>query len=321
MVAGVDHQPFPRRPVPARLRHRRDRGAHRRAGPRGRPLARPAPAGRGFGRPGPQGAGNGEGGLRIGVVRLPRLSNYTDFDPLEHEPGVEPGLSRPSRERSPASTCSSSPAAKAPSPICSWLRAQRPGPGDPRLPRRRRRIAGICGGYQMLGRRLRDPQRRRIAARRGGRARSPRCRDGPFAGEADASGRRQDLAGGGGASAWCRRQRGHRLRDPHGRDDPWRDWPASAAPDPACRLHRTPGDGAISADGRVWGTYLHGLFDSADRCASCWRRLRPGAAMAPRRPQRCRSGSELDRLADHLAAHLDLETLFRHLPPPGNEAP
>jgi hypothetical protein len=30
---------------------------------------------------------------------------------------------------------------------------------------------------------------------------------------------------------------------------------------------------------------------------------------------------ELDRLADHLAAHLDLETLFRHLPPPGNEAP
>ncbi len=38
----------------------------------------------------PQAAAPGAetGGLRIGVLRLPHISNYTDFDPLEQEPGV-----------------------------------------------------------------------------------------------------------------------------------------------------------------------------------------------------------------------------------------
>ena len=41
-----------------------------------------------LGRKRPAGAWEEAGGLRIGVVRLPHISNYTDFDPLEQEPGV-----------------------------------------------------------------------------------------------------------------------------------------------------------------------------------------------------------------------------------------
>ena len=97
-------------------------------------------------------------GVRIGVVRLPRLSNYTDFDPLEAMPGVVLTYLQGPAEIAGLDLLIL-PGSKSTIADLDWLRAQgwiaairayHAGGG---------RVAGICGGYQMLGRRLRDPRR------------------------------------------------------------------------------------------------------------------------------------------------------------------
>jgi adenosylcobyric acid synthase len=67
-------------------------------------------------------------------------------------------------------------------------------------------------------------------------------------------------------------------------------------------------DGALSADGQIFATYVHGLFDTPAACAALlgW----AGLADAPPLDYPALREASLDRLADTLAAHLDLERLF-----------
>ncbi|NLC20496.1 MAG: cobyric acid synthase CobQ, partial [Halomonadaceae bacterium] len=68
------------------------------------------------------------------------------------------------------------------------------------------------------------------------------------------------------------------------------------------------GDGAVSSDGQVMGTSVHGLFDRADTCeallARCGLEARGVAVDYQAHRQR-----ELDRLADCLEAHLDMSAI------------
>jgi adenosylcobyric acid synthase len=66
-------------------------------------------------------------------------------------------------------------------------------------------------------------------------------------------------------------------------------------------------DGAVSADGRVIGTYVHGLFGD-DRQRSAWL-VRLGAGPAAINHDEIIEAT-LDRLAAHLAAHIDLDRLL-----------
>jgi adenosylcobyric acid synthase len=104
----------------------------------------------------PMAAGTGGGGLRITVIRLPWLSNVTDIDALRAEPGVT--ITFASR---PADLATADlvivPGTRATVADLAWLR----GCGLDRVLRGRaadgRPVLGICGGYQMLGRRIDDP--------------------------------------------------------------------------------------------------------------------------------------------------------------------
>jgi adenosylcobyric acid synthase len=81
-------------------------------------------------------------------------------------------------------------------------------------------------------------------------------------------------------------------------------------------------DGAVSADGRVWGTYLHGLFDDPALRHALLDHLRSRRGLAPAlRSAGTSLDAELDRLADHLAAHLDLPRIWAllALPPEGGD--
>jgi adenosylcobyric acid synthase len=73
------------------------------------------------------------------------------------------------------------------------------------------------------------------------------------------------------------------------------------------RLADGTADGAVSADGRVCGTYIHGLF-ADDRQRAAWlARLGGGASALAYEAQ---VEATLDRLAAHLAAHVDLDRLL-----------
>ena len=93
--------------------------------------------------------------LQVAVVRLPWLSNFTDFDPLAAEPGVTLQFTAASAEVL-AADLAVVPGTKATVADLAWLRrmgldralAQRAARGLPTL--------GICGGYQLLGQRILD---------------------------------------------------------------------------------------------------------------------------------------------------------------------
>jgi adenosylcobyric acid synthase len=94
--------------------------------------------------------------VKIGVIHLPRISNYTDFQPLEDEPDVAVHyLSDPLA--APALDVLILPGTKSTGADLRWLRAA--GWEDFLVHHRRAGgwILGICGGYQMLGQRIADP--------------------------------------------------------------------------------------------------------------------------------------------------------------------
>lgn len=95
--------------------------------------------------------------LRIAVVRFPRLSNFTDFDPLQAAPDVE--LSYVS---SPAEIGAADllilPGSKSTLEDLAWLKAQGFASCIRDFAASGRPVLGICGGYQMLGGTLRDKE-------------------------------------------------------------------------------------------------------------------------------------------------------------------
>jgi adenosylcobyric acid synthase len=80
---------------------------------------------------------------------------------------------------------------------------------------------------------------------------------------------------------------------------------------PAVRLTGAVGeraDGAVSADGQIFATYVHGLFDTPAACGALleWAGLKDARAI----DYPALREASLDRLADTLAAHLDLKGVF-----------
>src|SRR5258708_34552079 len=74
-------------------------------------------------------------------------------------------------------------------------------------------------------------------------------------------------------------------------------------------------DGAIAASGRIWGTYVHGIFDDDAFRHAFVNRSREVCGLAPARSQVCTSANRearIDRWADHLRRSLDMN-LIRQL--------
>lgn len=95
--------------------------------------------------------------LRVAVIRLPRISNFTDLDALAIEPGVEVSYV------SSASTAGDAdliviPGTRATIADLAWLRERGIDHVITEHARRGRAVLGICGGYQMLGTLIDDPQ-------------------------------------------------------------------------------------------------------------------------------------------------------------------
>lgn len=80
---------------------------------------------------------------------------------------------------------------------------------------------------------------------------------------------------------------------------------------PAVRLDDGRTDGAVSADGQILATYLHGLFDAPEACRAllAWAGVREARAQ----DYAALREASLERLADTLRAHLDLPALFASL--------
>ena len=232
-----------------------------------------------------------QAGIRVAVPILPHIANFDDLDPLEAEPAVEIVRVEAGAALPGDADLVILPGSKA---TVAGLSALRAAGFDVDIAAHRRRggmILGLCGGFQMLGRTLSDP---------GGIEGPPGVIDGLGLLDVDTTlsaekrlepvtAQTNDgvpLAGyemhmGVTAGADCAR--------------------------PFARLAGGLSDGAVSADGRVIGTYIHGLF-ADDRQRAAWLARLGDATAAVAYDDLIEQ--TLDALAAHLAAHIDLDRLL-----------
>ena len=236
--------------------------------------------------------GDRAAGITVAVPHLPRLANLDDLDPLAAEPDVRLLVLEPGSRCRPRPTSSSSPAARRPSPTSRPC--ARAGWDIDILAHVRRggRVLGLCGGYQMLGRSIADPAGRRGPARRRPGPRPSRCRDRARGGKDACPCAGHDLATGAAVAGYEIHM--GRTTGP-GRDRPM--------------LRLASGtDGAVSADGRVMGCYLHGLLAADSYRAAFLAGIR--ARTAPQVAFAARVEAALDGLAAHLERCLDLDRVL-----------
>ena len=221
--------------------------------------------------------------LRVGGIHYPRASNIADVDPLVADPAVEFAWLRDPGELTGYDLVIL-PGSKAVASDLTWLRERGWVPAIERHLRYGGRVLGVCGGLQMLGRRILDPH--------------------GVEGPADSSG-----LGWLDLDTEIRPQK--LVRQVTGRAN----WPEEVEYSGyEIRHGDSEGDSALhpfsarSADHQILGTYVHGLLDQAD-----FRRalLRHWLAWNTdhTEDQTTRWHRDLDRLADTLRDHLDLSML------------
>jgi adenosylcobyric acid synthase len=230
--------------------------------------------------------------LRIAVPILPHIANFDDLDPLDAEPAVEVVRVRPGAALPGDADLIVLPGSKA---TIADLAALRDAGFDIDIAAHRRRggtVLGLCGGYQMLGRTIADPDGiEGPPAKRGGL--------GLIDVETMLSGDKR-LEPVCGSTADGVSFSGYEMH-----------MGVTEGPDrarPFARLAGGAPEGAISADGRVLGTYIHGLF-ADDRQRAAW--LARFAAGRTHVAYDASVERTLDALAAHLAAHLDLDCLLK----------
>jgi adenosylcobyric acid synthase len=241
-------------------------------------------------------------GLKIGVVRLPHISNYTDFDPLEREPGVALRY-LDHRDKLDGLDLLILPGTKNTISDLIYLKESGLFPQIQAYARAGGRVVGICGGYQILGQEVRDPL---------GVEGEPRTEAGlgllplitTMAGAkttTQVEARWQDGAENGLLSAY---EIHMGVTEPLGEGAPVFEI-ISRNGEPL-RV----ADGWVNPDRRVWGTYLHGLFDNDGFRRAFLHELKevrqPGALASPEISYQNFQETQLDRLADLLRRHLDI---------------
>ncbi|WP_145264194.1 cobyric acid synthase [Planctomycetes bacterium Pan216] len=248
-------------------------------------------------------APRGTATIRIVVIRLPRISNFDDFDSLERCDDVAVTYAtRPEELRDADAVIL--PGTKSTADDLRWLRERELDLAILDHARRGGAVVGICGGYQMLGTAIHDPARVESSAKTiRGLGLLPV--ETTFRPEKATANVRAAVVG-----------------------NQWPGWLAAgfeeldayeihagetSSSQPWLRIDRgsereTILDGCVGPDGRVWGCYLHGLFQNAGFCEAWLRSLAPswqgenlGATDA--------IDESLDRLADVLLATFDWELL------------
>ncbi|MRR34424.1 cobyric acid synthase, partial [bacterium] len=245
-----------------------------------------------------------DGKISIGVIRFPRISNYTDFDALEAEPDVALSYIEEDGELDGLDALIL-PGSKSTISDLTFLlnrglfRGIREFAGP---------VVGICGGYQMLGARVLDPDGIESDAR-----------------EAQGLGLLDVetvlLAGKETHQAEARLLRAAALAAPgcegtvSGYEIHMGTTTLGPEAKPFAQLVQRSGrevalpDGAVSPDARVFGTYLHGIFDNPGFRNAFLNRLRLEKGI-PTVSGSCCMEDPFDLLAEHLERHLDMVKLL-----------
>lgn len=245
----------------------------------------------------------GSGDTDIAVIKFPHTSNYDDFDILIMENGVQIRFAESPRELGTPKAVLL-PGTKTTIEDLAWMRQTGLADAVLRLAGKGTPVVGICGGFQMLGREITDPDgvessidrveglglldltTRFIREKRTVQADGVLCSEAGFF---------KDVAGS--------RVSGYEIHR------------GVTAAEGTCSFLKTESgtDGAVSPDGRIWGTYFHGIFDEGPFRRGWLASLgwSPASQEDKAFSLEERREQELDMLADHVEEALDMEQLKR----------
>lgn len=232
--------------------------------------------------------------LNVVVPILPRISNHTDFDPLRLHPQVNLQFIGPG-QAIPSADLIILPGSKSVRSDMAYLRANGWDSAIARHLRYGGKLLGICGGLQMLGEQLHDPL--------------------------GLEGAPGSSAGLGLLAMSTVLEEEKQLRNVKGRlslegvrvsgyEIHAGVTTGSALENPAVLLDDDRCDGAQSADGQIFGTYLHGLFETPEACSALLRWA--GLQDVQQVDYHALRERDIERLADLVENHLD-GTLLREL--------
>ncbi|MBF0605393.1 MAG: cobyric acid synthase [Nitrospirae bacterium] len=237
-------------------------------------------------------------GLRVLVPRLPRISNHTDFDPLRWHPQVKLTFWQPGEEI-PGADLIILPGSKSVPDDLAFLRRHGWEEALNRHMRYGGRVLGICGGFQMLGRRLEDTL--------GVEGRPTVCAGLGFLDVVTRYGPEKILKNVTGRLAWGEARVGGyeiHMGETFGAD----------MGRPMVILEGGAAHGAVSGDNRVMGCYLHGVMDHPEGLAAilAWCGVNLGETVDVAQE----TSRSLDRMAQLLDQAIVPEFLasFLHLP-------
>ena len=249
----------------------------------------------------------GSGALDIVVVRLPHISNFDDFEPLTAEPGVGVRFVRGAGAIRGADVVVL-PGSKSTVSDLQWLFATGLARAIQGAAADGRPIVGVCGGYQMLGEIVHDPDRvESDAPSTHGLGLLPVVTT--FAREKTTVRVRARVAGGRGLFSGAAGSEVLAYEIHAGRTSSSALSPFTVEERGGVEV-RDP-DGAVSARGTVVGTYLHGLFANDPLRRAFLRSLadRKGIASDPR--WGAPAGDRYERLADAVARAVDMQAVAK----------
>ncbi|WNQ10227.1 cobyric acid synthase [Paenibacillus aurantius] len=252
----------------------------------------------------------GDPALELAVIRLPRISNFTDFDPLWEEEDVQVRyISRAEEFGSPDAVLL--PGSKNTAEDLRFLRESGLEEELRRYVADGGRLTGLCGGYQMMGTRLVDTDFVESEHRETEGL-------GYFPMETHFALEKRTERVVGFAECWDSEAalpvEGYEIHMGVSRF-------MEAVEHPFMIRNERNGvlqddfypEGAITPDGKLWGTYIHGILHN-DEFRRCWLNgIREEKGWVRREGTlffRHRRESAFDRLADHVRAHLDMQRIY-----------
>ncbi|MEI4506103.1 cobyric acid synthase [Sphingopyxis sp. CCNWLW253] len=232
-----------------------------------------------------------EGRKMIACPILPRISNFDDLDPLKLEPGVEIVMVPPGRPIPAEAAIIVLPGSKATIADLAALRAEGWDIDIKAHHRRGGMIVGLCGGYQMIGRRIADPLGIEGAAA-----------------EVEGLGL-LDVETILSPAKTLRHVQGTALgATVEGYEMHMGETSGPGAAQPFATLEDGARDGAINREGNVIGSYLHGLFASPRLRSNLLAQI--GVA-GDGRDYAANVDAALDDIAAEFAAHADIDAMLR----------